>query len=422
MRTSLLSIGRRLPDHAADLTAIADGLDRNEPGTIERARTVADRTLRALCEEADISGNDPVAVMLEQLLAKHAIPHTVAAHLRVLYDPDSTLIGDSVRALLAFLEWRVGSRSKFTAVRPGRKMSRKLPLMLGSAIVLVAIAIIVMVTRERERTPVASTAPMIQIAGATFDMGSSDAELAAALVYCREVDVRGSFCLGDNEFLQQEQLRTVTISAFVIDRDEVTVADFVAWLAHQPPDPRRVFPNVRVDPDTKRLLAAPGRERLPIAGVSWNDARQYCEAVDKRLPTEAEWELAARGVGRRLFPWGSEHPQCARVVFARENVRVCSLGSGGDAAPVGSAEGDVTPEGVHDLGGNVAEWTADTGGDRPTCSGPCVNPVATGHTMRVVRGGHWGSFGGQLRGASRSQLEPARTRTNLGFRCARSAR
>ena len=421
MRTSLLSIGRRLPDHAADLTAIADGLDRNEPGTIERARTVADRTLRTLCEEAGISDNEPVAVMLEQLLAKHAMPHTIAAHLRVLYDPDSTLIGDSVRALLAFLEWRVGSRSKFAAVRPVK--SRKLQLLLGGAIVLVAVAITVIVTREGERTPmVHARVAMTEIAGATFDMGSRNAELAAALAYCREIDVRGSFCLGDNEFLSQEQLRTVTVSTFVIDRHEVTVADFVTWLAHQPPDPGRVFPNVRVDPEARQLLAAPGRDRLPIAGVSWHDAHRYCEAVGKRLPTEAEWELAARGPGRRLFPWGSEPPQCARVVFARESTRVCSLGSAGDAAPVGSAEGDVTPEGIHDLGGNVAEWTADTGGDRPTCSGPCVNPVATGHTMRVVRGGHWGSFGGQLRGAGRSQLEPERTRTNLGFRCARSAR
>jgi len=282
------------------------------------------------------------------------------------------------------------------------------------------VIVVVVVTREDKPTPSVSTVPMIEIAGATFDMGSSDAELAAALVYCREVDLRHDFCLGDNEFLSQEQRRTVTVSTFAIDREEVTIADFLAWLSHQPPDPGRVLPNVRVDPETKRLSAAPGRDRLPIAGVTWNDARHYCEAVGKRLPTEAEWELAARGVGRRLFPWGSEHPQCSRVVFARESPRACSVGSAGDAGPVGTAEGDVTPEGVFDLGGNVAEWTADAGGDRPKCSGPCVNPMATGHLMRVVRGGHWGSYGGQLRAAGRSQLEPERSRTTIGFRCARA--
>jgi formylglycine-generating enzyme required for sulfatase activity len=415
VRTSLLSLGRRLPNHAADLSAIADGLDRQEPGTIERARAVADRALRGLCEEVGVPSGDPIAVILENLMSKHAIPHTMAAHVRVLYDTESTMVGDSVRALVAFLEWQVGSRSKHAAV-PRRR--RTLPLILGGAIVAVGVTIVIVMMSRRAPVAAPSSTVMIRIAGATFEMGSSPAELAAAAEHCRRVDHRAE-CRDDDDHLAQEQLRTVTVSAFEIDRHEVSVGDFVAWLvtAGRPID--RAFPNVRVDPDTRQPFASPGREALPIAGVTWHDAQQYCAWVGKRLPTEAEWELAARGAGRRLFPWGNEPPPCGRVIYARDQARSCALGTTGDAAPVATAAGDVTPEGVHDLGGNVAEWTADAGGDRPRCSGPCVDPRADQHTMRVIRGGHWGSYSGQLRAAWRGQLEPERSRTTLGFRCAR---
>ncbi len=345
------------------------------------------------------------------------MPHTIAAHLRVLYDPESSMVGDAVRALVAFLEWRVGSRSRMSAM-PARRS--QLPLFLGLAIGAVAIAIIAVVATRGSDTPAAPTPtkPMVRIAGATFEMGSTDLEISAALAYCRDVDHQRNNCNDEKELLAQEQLRRVTVAAFELDRYEVTVAELVAWLAVNPL-PDRAFPNVRLDPETKVARVVPDRGQLASAGVTWDEARRYCEAVGKRLPNEAEWELAARGVARRLYPWGNQPPSCTTAIFARQLDRTCWLGNPNDAAPVGSAAGDVTPEGVFDLGGNVSEWTADASGERPTCSGPCVDPKVTDGIARVVRGGSWGSFSGGLRAAGRFALKPTAARTNLGFRCAR---
>jgi formylglycine-generating enzyme required for sulfatase activity len=249
-------------------------------------------------------------------------------------------------------------------------------------------------------------------------MGSSDAEREAALGQCRDVDHRVD-CLVDHERLIQEQLRTVRVSSFELDTFEVTVADYVAWLDRNPPTTIPVLPNVRREGE--HFVVTEGRERLAVAGVTWNDARAYCEAIGKRLPTEAEWELAARGTERRTFPWGTTLPQCAQVIYERQEGQTCSMVGANDVAPIGSAPGDVTPQGVHDLGGNVSEWTADAAGDRPRCSGPCVDPRAEAHTKRVVRGGEWNGWGVWTRGATRSSVDPETSRTNLGFRCARTA-
>ncbi len=422
MRASLTSLGRRLPELAVELAAIADGLERGEPQTIQHARAVADRALRQLCAEHGVTIDALTGVdsMIEPLLAKSAIPYTIATSVRTLFDPEVTLVGDSVRALVGFLEWRIGSRSRFAAVRPVRR--RTLPVVLGVGIVVVTATIVVIVLHDPEPTHVlvhSAEAPMVRIAGATFEMGSKQAELAAALAQCRDVDHRND-CLADNEMWVQEQLRTVAISSFEIDEHEVTIADYVAWLDKHPPHTPPALPNVAYHGSFTPLA---GREQLPITGVTWADARTYCEGIGRRLPTEAEWELAARGPERRTFPWGMALPQCPLVVFAREQSRPCSLTEGaGDAAPVGTALGDVTPEGIRDLGGNVSEWTADAGGERPQCTGPCSDPRADAHTTRVVRGGSWNGWSGWTRAAGRDATDPDTTRTNLGFRCARSIR
>lgn len=412
-----------MPELAADLDAVADGIETHDVRAIELARRVADRSLRALCAETGIAATESVGNLIDLLLEKHVMPHTIAAHLRLLYDPESTLVGDAGRALVAFLEWRVGSRSRMSAM-PARP-SRVPQLLIGAiAVVGLAIAVVVIVRRDDDPhppPPPIAAGPMARIAGATFEMGSTDLELSAAIAYCREVDHRGGACTEDSVLasdLQQEQLRRVTISAFEIDRREVTVAEFVTWLAVHPQH-HRAYPNIRVDRESGSCVAAAGREQFPIAGVTWDEARRYCEDVGKRLPTEAEWELAARGPGRRLFPWGDQPPTCAGMIFGRDLQRPCALGTTGDAGPVGSAPGDVTPDGVYDLGGNVSEWTADGGGDRPRCSAACVDPRVPEGVTRVVRGGNWSGPGGELRAARRFTLPPDIARTNLGFRCAR---
>jgi formylglycine-generating enzyme required for sulfatase activity len=245
-------------------------------------------------------------------------------------------------------------------------------------------------------------------------------------VLCRETEHRGDeACKRERASLAGEQLRKVTISTFDLDRDEVTVGDFVAWLDRAPPAPDTVTaqPNIDYAPDTHRFSAQHGRETLPVVGVTWATARDYCAAANKRLPTEAEWELAARGVERRTYPWGNDLPNCDEVVFARYDGRQCEQ-AGSDPAPVGTARRDVTPDGVRDLGGNVSEWTADAALDRPTCSGPCGDPHIDGAPTdkRVLRGGNWSGWLGWLRGARRTEADANTPKTDVGFRCAASVR
>jgi len=430
VRASLLSLGRRLPELAAELAAIAEAADRGEPTTIPRARAVADHALRELCAEHDVAmppDDTRHDDMLEALLAKSVIPYSIATSVRALFDPESTMVGDSIRSLIGFLEWRVGSRSRFSAhqlKRPKRRLPvARLVAGVAGVVVVVAGAIVLVFVLRGHRSGPEITAPpavpMIRFASTTFEMGSRDDELAAAIEECREIDAR-SDCLADNARYVQEQLRTVTLSAFELDELEVTIRDYVRWLDLHAPERTRALPNVQSDGSGRRTPVA-GRDTLPITGVTWADANAYCQSLGKRLPTEAEWELAARGIQRRTFPWGNTPPQCSEVVFERMDGLSCSLTEGmGDAAPVGSAPGDVTPEGVHDLGGNVSEWTADTGGDRPRCQGPCRDPLITSHTTRVIRGGNWGQWGGWTRAAGRVALDPETTRTYIGFRCARS--
>jgi formylglycine-generating enzyme required for sulfatase activity len=147
---------------------------------------------------------------------------------------------------------------------------------------------------------------------------------------------------------------------------------------------------------------------LPARDVTWAQADAYCRFAGRQLPTEAQWELAARGGGERpaAYPWG-DAADCSLAVLA------CS----GAVAPQppGGKPTDRTPDGVLDLGGNVSEWVADWFGDVRTSS--AAGPESG--TRRVVRGG---SFRTRLRDATtdaRYGLVPGRTRDDVGFRCAR---
>jgi len=425
VRASLTSLGRRLPELTANLAHLADLLDRDAPEVLDQARRIVDQAVRALCAEQGVEQGGTSAV--EILVARNVIPQTIANHVRTLDDRELTLVGDAVDALVGFLEWRVGSRSDIVSPRPATRHPRR-RLVIGGALVGVGTLIaIVAWPRDAPRDASRDQAAMVRIAGATFEMGSHPEELRAALVMCREVEHRTD-CQLDNEPLAQEQLRKVVVSTYELDRDEVTVADYVAWLNREPSPSATVIalPGIDYAPESRRFSVMPRLDRMPIVGVTWHHARAYCEAAGKRLPTEAEWELAARGVERRLFPWGSDLPTCTEVIFARRESAPCNqVGAHGgtEAAPVGTAPKDVTPEGVRDLGGNVAEWTADAGGDRPRCAGPCVDPRTEGPptATRVIRGGTWSGWLGWLRGAGRSALEPETTQTNIGFRCARGA-
>ena len=203
----------------------------------------------------------------------------------------------------------------------------------------------------------------------------------------------------------------LTLRAFEIDATEVTqqayarcAAAGACTTAHQSTCP--------FDP-----VGAPN---VPVACVDWSEADAYCRWAGKRLPTEAEWEKAARGTDGRYYPWGNEAPTCARAnLLDCHNARV----------DVGSTPSGDSPYGLHDMAGNVWEWTADLYASdyyahAPRCAptGPATSPM----TMRPGRGGGFEHLPTLdmpavfLRTSFRHAIEASIARVGIGFRCARS--
>jgi formylglycine-generating enzyme required for sulfatase activity len=162
-----------------------------------------------------------------------------------------------------------------------------------------------------------------------------------------------------------------------------------------------------------------GKEQHPVVNMSWQDAAAFCQWASQttgqkiRLPSEAEWEKAARGADGRLYPWGNQPP----------TKQLCHFGKlFGDTKPVGqfSPQGD-SPYGCADMAGNVWEWVADWYSDTFYSIAPSRNPIGpdTGG-LRVLRGGSWDGDGSYLRAANRYSFGPTDTLSNGGFRCSRS--
>jgi formylglycine-generating enzyme required for sulfatase activity len=165
-----------------------------------------------------------------------------------------------------------------------------------------------------------------------------------------------------------------------------------------------------------RNYALPGREKHPLVLVSWNDAQAYARWADKRLPSEAEWEKAARGglVGK-LYPWGDEEPNGTQSNFAQTPSEIVPTTPVKQFAPNGY--------GLHDMVGNVWQWCADWYGEHYYAESPIKNPQGpkTGQ-HRVRRGGSWNVIQAfRLRAANRGAMEAQSFVPNVGFRCAKSS-
>jgi len=225
------------------------------------------------------------------------------------------------------------------------------------------------------------------------------------------------------------QQKRVTLKAFYIDRNEVTNAQYAKFLADvekkgaaawrhpdQPLTKKTHVPDLWSHPDLGQAKA-----NHPVVGVDWFDAYAYAKWADKRLPTEAEWERAARGTDARVYPWGNTPPE--KGLTYRANFFASYLGADGFrfTSPVGAFPTGASPVGCLDLAGNVAEWCADWYGPLPAET-RLQNPAgpATG-TERVTRGGAWNLGADSIRSFSRSRLEPQRQLGSVGFRCAKDA-
>lgn len=236
----------------------------------------------------------------------------------------------------------------------------------------------------------------------------------------------GHFAMGSRDGDPDElPVHDVTLSAYCIDRTEVTVKAYAACVAT-----KRCTPSVIA---TSPLCTRADHPEHPITCVDWQQATSYCTAMAKRLPSEAEWEYAARGRDGRRYPWGTTPPTSKRInACGRECVAFgtrelhrdwVAMYDGDDGwpttAPVGSYPDGASPFGVLDLAGNVWEWTADWRGDYPTTSVTDPHGPATG-TARIDRGGGWhGHLEVDARATTRSSDLPTLHSNSIGFRCAR---
>ncbi len=207
--------------------------------------------------------------------------------------------------------------------------------------------------------------------------------------------------------LDEQPRRKIYLNSFAIDKYEVSNARYTEFLKetlHKPPF------NVYGDGP---FLDEKGIGNLPVVQVTWHDAVDYCFWAGKRLPTEAEWEKAARGSDKRLYPWGDQTPSSDKAIFDKEWSGKNTMREV-DSMPEGKSH-----FGIHHLAGNVREWTQDWYDMDYYAQAPDKNPKGpdTG-ILKVIRGGSWRSFDTDLQVTSRGKGGFALKTHGIGFRCA----
>jgi len=199
----------------------------------------------------------------------------------------------------------------------------------------------------------------------------------------------------------------VTVSAFSLDRYEVSNAAFAACVACgvcEPPEQDGSFSG------REPYYGNEQYEGYPVIYVTWHQAKAFCEGLGSRLPTEAEWELAARGTAGRSFPWGNDDATPGHANFEY---------TFGDTTPVTDLSQGSTPEGAANMAGNVWEWVADTWAAGYYAASPPADPKGPEEgPLKVARGGSYGSTSAQIRPYARASFLGTGTYSNVGFRCA----
>lgn len=230
---------------------------------------------------------------------------------------------------------------------------------------------------------------------------------AASMVVVPE----GFFAMGADgtDALEDERPQhQVWVDRFEMDRYEVTTGRYAEFLART---------NRTVPWRWEGVNLSQHHDR-PIIGVSWFDAEAFCRRQGKRLPTEAEWEKAARGTEGRLFPWGNQAPTDLLANFALG----ARFSYSQVLVPVQRYEAGVSPYGMYQMAGNVGEWVSDWYGASYYEISPSRNPTGPDSgSFRVLRGGSWSDLPKYLLTYGRFKLPPETRNSYTGFRCARTA-
>jgi sulfatase modifying factor 1 len=292
-----------------------------------------------------------------------------------------------------------------------RRSMRRLSV---TAIVVVCLGTALHAGAERFVSAHLNPGEVVRIGDGWFAMGSDDADVAFAVELCKaQADERG-LCRPEL-FADEQPQHRVFVEALRIDRTEVSQGDYRRCVQRGACAPLRI---AEVD-------ARVSQPEQPASGVTWEEAARYCAWVGGRLPTEAEWERAARGNSARRFPWGRFW-----------NSRIANHGGDGQpdahdgydyAAPVTALPDGQSAYGLLNMAGNAWELTADTY-DREAYAKAAqaeprsgAKPNATGDE-RVMRGGSWRAPAYALRVTQRAAIKANESRPDVGFRCAYNVR
>jgi len=255
-----------------------------------------------------------------------------------------------------------------------------------------------------------TVSPMVLVPGGWFTMGSDDRDGAIG------------FVIGVDELPQ----RRIYQSAFYIDRFETTEVQYLEFLRSTG---SKKYPGYWKEAGRADHYPE-GFENYPVSDLDWFDAAAYCRWAGKRLPSEAEWEKAARGTDGRLWPWGNRFESgAANTLEASASWKAPrgqeDYGVPGWKSPVGSHPTDVSPYGAYDMAGNVREWTATSYGTYP---GNPIRTVTNSGSFKIIRGGSYLTGAAFSRTAARLAVLPTvgprekdgwHSDYTYGVRCAR---
>ena len=272
-------------------------------------------------------------------------------------------------------------------------MKRRRALIVGELLVLIMTGMLYAGQAPAPQGDLLKT--MVLIPAGEFLRGSDDNDIGQILKLVQDAKAQ--------DYKDEQPKQKIHLDVFYIDKFEVSNAQYQQFLAATGSPKPFYWDHPKFNkPDH------------PVVGVNWEEAKAYCEWAKKRLPTEAEWEKAARGTDGRLWPWGNQFISSHANTEGSEDSYYYT-------APVESFALGKSPYGVYNMAGNVDEWVADWYGENYYRSAPKENPrgPASGK-QKVVRGGSWLNDPDGARVANRTVSESTSRDTVLGFRCAKS--